>query len=90
MKTETKIKAATGMYRIISTARKLVGRGDLVRVVRKRLHWELELSEGVDLAIFLFGQFENSTAKVLTKLVHPGAAVFDIGRLGHKCAGFSR
>ena len=79
MKTETKIKAATGMYRVISTARKLVGRGDLVRVVRKRVRWELDLSEGIDLAIFLFGQFENSTAKVIKKLVRPGAAVFDIG-----------
>jgi FkbM family methyltransferase len=79
MKTETKIKAATGMYRVISAARKLIGRGDLVRVVRKRVRWELDLSEGIDLAIFLFGQFENSTAKVLKKLVRPGATVFDIG-----------
>jgi hypothetical protein len=67
MKTETKIKAATGMYRVISAARKLIDRGDLVRVVRKHVCWELDLSEGIDLAIFLFGQFENSTARVLKK-----------------------
>jgi len=74
-----KIQAAAGMYRVISTARKLVGAGDSVRVVRKGLRWELDLSEGIDLAIFVFGQFENATAKVLERLVRPGAIVLDIG-----------
>jgi tRNA G37 N-methylase Trm5 len=79
MKTVTKMRAAAGMYRVISTVRKLVGGGDLVRVVRNGLVWELDLSEGIDLAIFLFGQFESATAKAIERLVRPGAIVLDIG-----------
>jgi len=79
MKTATKIQLAGGMYRIISAARRLVGAGDSARVVRKGLQWQLDLSEGIDLAIFAFGQFERITAKSLERLVRPGAVVLDIG-----------
>ena len=79
MKTVLKMRIAACMYRVISTSRKLAGASDSARVTRNGLHWELDLSEGVDLAIFLFGQFENATAKVLEKLVPAGAIVLDIG-----------
>ena len=79
MKTAVKMQIAAGMYRIISGARKLVGAGDSVRVVRKGLTWGLDLSEGIDLAIFVFGQFESETAKSLERLVQAGAVVLDIG-----------
>jgi FkbM family methyltransferase len=79
MKTVTKMKAAAALYRIISAAHKLLGKGDSVQVVRKGLLWDLDLSEGIDLAIFLFGQFESGTAKVLERLVQPGSIVLDIG-----------
>jgi FkbM family methyltransferase len=79
MKTVIKMQLATGIYKIISGARKLVGAGDFVRVVRKGITWELDLSEGIDLAIFVFGRFESETAKSLETLVQPGAIVLDIG-----------
>jgi FkbM family methyltransferase len=79
MKTVTKIQLAGAMYRVISMARKVAGANDSVRVVRKGFRWELDLSEGIDLAIFAFGQFENETAKALAGIVQPGAIALDIG-----------
>jgi len=79
MKTVTKIQLAAVMYRVISMARKVAGANDSVRVIRKGLRWELDLSEGIDLVIFAFGQFENETAKALAGIVKPGAIVLDIG-----------
>ena len=79
MKTVTKIRLASAMYRVISTARKLAGTNDSAQVVRKGLSWHLDLSEGIDLAIFAFGQFENETARALASLIQPGAVVLDIG-----------
>src|SRR5258708_8677124 len=79
MKTVMKMQAAAGIYRALSTARKFVGASDSARVVRKGLRWELDLSEGIYLAIFVFGRFESATAKVLKGLVRPGGIVFDIG-----------
>jgi hypothetical protein len=78
MKTVTKIQLAAAMYRAISTARKLVGANDSVEVVRKGLRW-LDLSEGIDLAIFAFGRFENQTADGVPRVVEPGTIVLDIG-----------
>ena len=79
MKTVVKMQAAAVMYKLISGARKLIGADDSVEVVRKGIHWDLDLSEGIDLAIFLFGRFENSTARVLERFVRPGGTVLDIG-----------
>src|ERR1700730_160433 len=80
MKTKTKIHLAAAMYGVISAALKLAGkRHDFVQVVRKGLRWELDLSEGIDLTVFVFGRFENETAKALAKIIRPGAIVLDIG-----------
>jgi hypothetical protein len=63
MKTVRKIQLAGAMYRVISMARKVAGANNSVRVIRKGLRWELDLSEGIDLAIFAFGQFEKETGE---------------------------
>jgi len=41
--------------------------------------WELDLSEGIDLSIYLFGRFERDTSKALKKATRPGMVIFDIG-----------
>ncbi len=46
---------------------------------RRGVTWELDLSEGVDLAIFIFGRFERATSNAFTRLVQSGMTVFDIG-----------
>jgi FkbM family methyltransferase len=50
-------------------------------VIRKRggFVWELDLTEGIDFAIFLTGRFETDVQRALRHLVRPGYTVCDIG-----------
>lgn len=57
----------------------MFGLGDRATVVRNDFKWDLDLAEGIDLSIYLFGQFESETARALKSLVKPGSTVFDIG-----------
>ncbi len=79
MKTTHKIAVAKVIYRTISTARRAIGRSDKIVATRRGLHYELDLSEGIDLAVYLFGAFEPSTWAALAKHVKPGMTVLDIG-----------
>jgi FkbM family methyltransferase len=78
--TRTKISLARGLLSGVTAARRLVGlTGTVVRCRRSRCHWELDISEGIDLAIYLFGRFEPATHRLLDRIVKPGMCVFDIG-----------
>lgn len=79
MKTAHKIFLAKLAYHVVMVFRSLVGKGPIALVQRRGVNWELDLREGIDLAIFLQGQFEPQTAKALSRLVHPGNTVVDIG-----------
>lgn len=79
MKTKHKIAAAKLLYRTINTARRAFGRPDKIVTTKGGLTYELDLSEGIDLAIYLFGGFEPSTRAALAKFVRPGMTVLDIG-----------
>jgi FkbM family methyltransferase len=79
MKTADKLRFATCASRLVRAARKICGRGDQAIVRRNGLLWELDLREGIDLAIFLFGSFERETARTLAGLARPGSVVLDIG-----------
>ena len=48
-------------------------------VVREGIKYDLELSEGIDFAIYLGNIYERQTKAALRKLVAPGALVLDIG-----------
>lgn len=48
-------------------------------VSRDGLNYELDISEGIDLSIYMMGRFEPATTRALEKLVKPGATVLDIG-----------
>jgi FkbM family methyltransferase len=41
--------------------------------------FELDLAEGIDLAMYLFGLFEPDTYRALRRLVRPGQTMLDIG-----------
>jgi FkbM family methyltransferase len=56
-----------------------VGLGTRALVQRDGLRWDLDLDEGVDLAIYLFGMFERSTVMACRRLVAAGDTVLDIG-----------
>jgi FkbM family methyltransferase len=60
-------------------ARRLVGLGAETDVTRRGIQWRLDLHEGIDFAIWLFGRFEGSTVRAYEQLVRPGHVVLDIG-----------
>jgi len=79
VKTAIKIRLASTLYRALKAIRSFAGAADVAQVRRNGLNWELDLREGIDLAIFAFGSFERETARALKKLVTPGSIVLDIG-----------
>ena len=79
MNTAEKMRIARWLYCVVSTARKLFGAGNQAQVMRDGFHWALDLTEGIDLAIFVFGGFSRRTGRTLTEFVRPGSVVLDIG-----------
>ena len=60
-------------------ARRAIGLGPEVEVVRGEVRWRLDLREGIDFAIYLLGIFERSTVRAYERRVRPGDVVLDIG-----------
>ncbi|MFH1344274.1 MAG: FkbM family methyltransferase [Pseudomonadota bacterium] len=79
MKTTHKIAAARAIYHAVHAGRTLLGRTDQTIVVRDGVTYDLDLSQGIDFAIFLGNFYERQTRAALRKLVTPGALVLDIG-----------
>ncbi len=79
MRTARKIAIAKTLYLAVSTARKAVGRPGRLVTTRKGIHYELDLCEGIDLAIYLLGSFEPPTCRTLAAHVKPGMTVLDAG-----------
>ena len=65
--------------RLVLGLRRTLGRPNRTVARRGGIVWDLDLSEGIDLSIFLLGGFEPSTVKLYRKLVKPGDTVLDIG-----------
>ena len=75
MKTKHKILFAKIISNIITFFYK-----NRVLVKRNDIRWSLNLNEGIDLSIFLFGKFENSILDVAKYLVkNKNIAIVDIG-----------
>jgi len=49
------------------------------KVERRGIFWELDLTEGIDFSIFLFGLFEKETSQAIRRLVTNNSIVIDIG-----------
>jgi 23S rRNA G2069 N7-methylase RlmK/C1962 C5-methylase RlmI len=79
LSTKTKLKIATALYKSAHYSRAMFGGKDLVHCKRGGVNWELDLTEGIDLAIYLFGRFERSTSLALQRAIRPGMTVLDIG-----------
>jgi FkbM family methyltransferase len=79
MKTIHKIAAARAVYQAIHAGRVLLGRTDQEIVVRDGVTYDLDLSQGIDFAIFLNNIYERQTKAALRKLVSPASLVLDIG-----------
>jgi FkbM family methyltransferase len=57
----------------------IVGRTDRCIVSRGGIAYDLDLSQGIDFAIYLGDIFERSTRQALRRLVKPSTVVLDIG-----------
>ena len=79
MNTRTKLRIARALYWTLAGFRRILGGTDSARVTRRGIHWQLDLREGIDLAIFLFGYFEYETVRAYRRLLKPGDTVLDIG-----------
>jgi len=79
LKTTHKFALVRLAYRMISFARGLVGLRNQVEVTRDGLRYDLDLSQAIDLTIFVLGRFEAFTVAALRRNVKPGATVLDIG-----------
>lgn len=91
MNTRTKIAFARLLYKVTSALRKGVGVHDTALVTRDGIKWNLDLREGIDLSIYLFGMFERSTVRAYRGLIQPGDVVFDIGaNIGAHTLQFAR
>ncbi len=79
MNTRTKLRIARTLYWTLTGFRRIMGRTDSAQVTRRGIRWQLDLREGIDLAIYLFGYFEYETVRAYRKLLKPGDTVLDIG-----------
>jgi FkbM family methyltransferase len=79
MKTRHKVLLARVASSVLRGLRHAVGRGDTVEVTRGGYRWRLDLREGIDLAIYLFGHFEPSTVAAYRRIIRPGDVVIDVG-----------
>ena len=65
MKTSSKIKLAKFMFNILI----FLGIKKNLIVQRKLINWKLDLSEGIDLSIFLFGSFQGRVIDSIFKFI---------------------
>jgi FkbM family methyltransferase len=79
LSTKQKTAVAGLVSRPVVGARRAVGKGPTMVSRRRGIAWNLDLREGIDLAIWLFGSFEPSTRRVYSRMVGPGDTVVDIG-----------
>jgi FkbM family methyltransferase len=78
MKTANKIALARFAYRAMHLARMMAGYSDHCIVRRDGVVYDLDLSQGIDFAMYL-GVFERETRKALRRLITPSSVVLDIG-----------
>ena len=65
MKTIYKIKIAKIIFNILM----FFGINQKQPIYRSAIKWNLDLSEGIDLSIFIFGSFQNDISSSILKLV---------------------
>lgn len=66
-------------FACVALWRKVLGKGFKTQVERRGIRWNLDLSEGIDLAIYLMGCFEPGTVRAYSGIVKRGDTVLDIG-----------
>tara|TARA_B110000902_G_scaffold252523_1_gene314068 strand:- start:260 stop:721 length:462 start_codon:yes stop_codon:yes gene_type:complete len=76
MKTKHKILLVKIIFFLIS----IIKKKKLVRVQKNNINWELDLSEGIDLSVYIFGKFEYEIVTTIAKhKLSKNPVFFDIG-----------
>lgn len=85
--TRIRLRAARIIYRTL----KLVLRDDHRRIRRGEINYEIDLSEGIDLSLFMFGSFQDHVTKMKYYSLPLDAVVFDVGaNIGGMALGFAQ
>lgn len=79
LKTKQKIFLARSLQVIVMGFRQILGLGAVTSVTRKGLCWQLDLREGIDFSIWLFGFFEPETVACYSRIIKSGDTVLDVG-----------
>jgi hypothetical protein len=79
LSTKSKIFIARVLLKPVIATRSLFRLPSSVITTRRGLTWSLDLTEGIDLAIFILGGFELKTLRRYKKLIREGDVVLDIG-----------
>jgi len=74
-----KIAIARMLNRTLRIIRRAGGLSMKTVCHRRGIEWNLDLDEGIDLAIYLLGAYEAKTLAAYRSKLKPGAVVFDIG-----------
>lgn len=78
LSTRHKIAIARIVSTLLIAGRRLGGLGPMLTARREGINWQLDLREGIDLAIYL-RRFERDEIGVVGRYVRSGATVIDIG-----------
>jgi FkbM family methyltransferase len=79
LSTKQKILIARSAAGLVRMVRGVLGAGNNADVRRDGLNWRLDLSEGIDFAIYLLGAFERNTQKQYGQILKAGDVALDIG-----------
>jgi len=77
--THRKLVLARWLYLCITFLRRLAIRLPRIRVSRNQIFWNLDVSQAIDLSIYLTGKFEARTLKDILSCVSGKSIVIDIG-----------
>ncbi|MFI5459577.1 MAG: FkbM family methyltransferase [Isosphaerales bacterium] len=85
--TRLKLFGARCLYRAV----RLFVRDDQRQVTRGGIHYDIDLSEGIDLSLFLFGNFQSHVSDSRYFSIPRDAVIFDVGaNIGSMCLNFAK
>ncbi|MBI4818413.1 MAG: FkbM family methyltransferase [Deltaproteobacteria bacterium] len=79
LKTKHKIAMVQVAQSAVMRGRRALGKTAVTRARRLGVNWELDLSEGIDFAIWLTAAFELETVRAYKRMIRSGDVVLDIG-----------
>ena len=79
IKTKIKLKIASIIFNLLKLFLPNLKQNSCLTTERRGIKWSLDLSEGVDLSIYVLGCFEEETAKALKRIISEDNYVLDIG-----------